>query len=251
MLPERTISEKSGLYRLQRRFYPYTPAPVDTCEFRARLWKIFLFWIPLILVFLVAPVVYFFVRWFVFDDLPIGNDSLKAIGATEAAFYALGFVIWVCFKIYEKSPVVLKTLGVIALSLAGLSALYFWILVFAGLSFFSGMTGSLFSTVVSVTGMFATACGLAYLATIGIASLFDSNTYTTLKTSAKERWCAKLRIVDESGKTWDERQKEEAEASQKLYEELCRRLDASKTSVSAADDLHAFEDMMAGEEEEE
>lgn len=216
-LPNRTINEGSVLYRFQKFFYR-SGDPFDTCEFNTRLLKI-LFWILLVLTFTVAPVVCYIINWYttgnflVLDGHGLWHVASK-LGWIETLVCVILLVVWGCFKINDKAPGVIKALGYGCLTLLVCLAMFFWISVICGESIFSGRSNLWFMTA-SYIGMYATLGGLVYLAISGSMKLFDSDTYATLKASAKKRWCARLRIVDENGKTRDECEAERQEANRR------------------------------------
>lgn len=204
MLPEKKIRSRSTLFRFQKFFYCNSCDPADTCEFKSRLLKIVLLWIPLFLGLVVFPMIYA-VGVLIFG-MPEMRDSLFSLFLVTS--FTLGIIEWlvvagICLffviNTYQRRPVFKKLLNYSSLIFFVVLLVWSLVLIVSGQSLFSlGEECGSLNMVISLFGLLVWPVAIALAIITIVVQVFDSKTYRTLNASAREKWCARIVIVDEN-----------------------------------------------------
>ena len=200
MKPGVTICKESFFYRVYGKFY--SAPPEDTCGYRQRLLSIILLKIPLVIFSIVSMGIVAFMAVYLFDDFrsyPPSADMYMTIGFSFIGALILMALItlvvsalqWLCSK-YVIVKQILQIIGLTALAC---------LLSYSMFIFITGQFCSSDPIILTMGILGAIAwCLIFKVAAFYICGrIFDSSTYKTLKASAKEKWCAKIVVVDKDG----------------------------------------------------
>jgi len=206
MQPEIQIRDDSFFYRIYNLLYKKDPQ--DTCQYRARLLKIFLVYCPLFFVFVIIPMLY--CVYISISDWPDEIDQCSTIfliGLCEWVVVIMGLVplsaVFIVHKhgAYFLNANLLNVLKITGGVLLGIFSAWTIVIIVEGHAFWNSVSDDgrlhlgFWDAGVSFLG-----CIWFFILSIILmlyiyGGIVDSKTYNLLKTSAKEKWCAKIVVV--------------------------------------------------------
>jgi hypothetical protein len=205
MKPDVTTRNDSLLYRVYSLFY--WGSPNDTCEYRKRLLSIVLLQVPFFVFAIALALLALFMMGMALASCTQALD-VKELGFTALITLAFLGAIVVTILIIVGIGKLCKKFALLKGILTGLGVgLLITLLVGSMILFVTGQSvfslgmaecGQL-SLYISIFGALVWVFVAIMMIVCGCAEIFDSETYRTLKASAKERWCAKVTVVDKDG----------------------------------------------------